>query len=685
MNSENNKKKKQNESKEIFQEIKKLRETLNKHIGLYHKKDSPEISDEVYDSIMRRLIELEEKNPEFKSETSPSQRVGSKPIESFKKIKHKIEQWSFDNIFNFDELKKWNEKTIRFVEKKINDKINKLNYVCELKIDGLKIVLTYEKGKLVTGATRGDGEIGEDVTANIKTIRNIPLELSFKIDLTVAGECWLSHEEFKKINKEKEKNNEAIFANTRNAAAGSIRQLDPKITAKRNLSFFAYDIDEITDKNKVPKTQEQELKLLKELGFNVNQNYRLCENIDEVEKFYQLWIHKKEKENYGIDGIVLKVNDNHTQQLIGYTAKSPRFGVAYKFPATQTTTKIKDIILQIGRTGVITPVAILEPVQIAGAVVSRATLHNEDEIKRLDIRIGDVVVIQRSGDVIPDVISVVKDLRNKNNKPYIFPKYVSGCGGDGRIERIEGLSAYKCVNKNSFEQLLRKMEYFVSKKCFNIDGFGPQIVELLMENNLINTFDDIFKLKKSDLINLPRFAEKSAENLIQSINKSKKITLPRFLTSLSIDFIGEEMAHIISKHFGNLKSVLNAKKDEFEIVYGIGEKSASSISEWFRKEENKRLIYRLLECVEIENFEIEKPTGKFFGKTFVLTGTMFSLDRDLAKGKIRNLGGNVSSSVSKNTDFVVVGNDPGSKYDKAKDLGVKILSEKEFIKLIENK
>jgi len=688
MNSENNKKKKQNESKEIFQEIKKLRETLNKHIGLYHKKDSPEISDEVYDSIMRRLIELEEKNPEFKSETSPSQRVGSKPIESFKKIKHKIEQWSFDNIFNFDELKKWNEKTIRFVEKKINDKINKLNYVCELKIDGLKIVLTYEKGKLVTGATRGDGEIGEDVTANIKTIRNIPLELSFKIDLTVAGECWLSHEEFKKINKEKEKNNEAIFANTRNAAAGSIRQLDPKITAKRNLSFFAYDIDEITDKNKVPKTQEQELKLLKELGFNVNQNYRLCENIDEVEKFYQLWIHKKEKENYGIDGIVLKVNDNHTQQLIGYTAKSPRFGVAYKFPATQTTTKIKDIILQIGRTGVITPVAILEPVQIAGAVVSRATLHNEDEIARLGLRIGDTVIIKKAGDVIPEVVRVLIELRTGKEKKFSMPTKCPMCGSDVKKETIgtkATSAALYCSNRNCFAQDLERMIHFVSKKGMNVIGMGDRIVEKLITEGLVSEYADIYELEQGDLEVLEKFGEKSAENLISAINMSKKTTLSRFLYALGIRHVGEETAELIAQNFPNIlldASSFKLQVSSLESIEGVGPIVAEEIVKWFADKHNQKIVAKLLLHLRIERKKEEVKSKKLQNQTFVLTGSLETLSRDDAKARIKSLGGKVASSVSKNTDYVIAGADPGSKFTDAQKLGVQILLEQEFLKLL---
>ena len=687
---ENKKKRKQeNEtSEEIKKQIEKLRETLNKHIDLYHKKDTPEISDEAYDSLMNELVKLEEKYPQFKSTLSPSQRIGSKPLGEFKKTKHFVKQWSFDNIFNFEELKKWDEKVKRFVQKEIENN-SEVEYLCELKIDGLKIVLTYENGILKTGATRGDGIVGEDITQNIKTIKNIPLKLKLQVDIIVTGECWLSEKELERINKERKKEGEPLFANSRNAAAGSIRQLDSKITAKRNLNFFTYDIDNIADSRGLNadlrrriKTQEEKLEFLKELGFNVNSNFKLCKNINEVEDFYKTWSEKKHDEDYGIDGIVLKINNNETQKALGYTAKSPRFGVAYKFPATQTTTIIKDIIFQVGRTGVITPVAVLESVRVAGSLVSRATLHNEDEIRRLDIRIGDTVIIQKAGDVIPDIVSVILDLRKKDSKPFVFPKRISGCGGDGRIEKIKGQVAYRCVDKKSFSLLSKKIHYFVSKKCFNIDGVGPQIVDLLMENGLINSFDDIFKLRKEDLLSLPRFAEKSADNLINSIEKSKKITLARFLTSLSIDFIGEETSNILAKEFGALDKIIKAQKENFQNVFGIGGKSAESLFDWFKNKNNLDLVRELLRYVKIENLKTQKVQSKFKIKTCALTGTVFGMSRDEAKEKIRNLGSNISDSISKNTNYVIVGSNPGSKYEKAKKLGVKILNEKKFLELL---
>lgn len=688
MKSGNHKIKGEKETEEIKKQIEKLREILNRHIDLYHKKDTPEISDEVYDSLMRELVSLEEKYPQFKSLLSPSHRVGSRPLDKFKKTKHAVKQWSFDNIFDFNELKKWDEKIKRFVQKETKNN-SVTEYLCELKIDGLKIVLTYENGVLKTGATRGDGIIGEDVTQNIKTIKNIPFKLKLPIDITVAGECWLSETELERINKERKKEGEPLFANSRNAAAGSIRQLDSKITAKRNLNFFTYDIDELKSSNhkiikseNQIKTQEEELIFLKELGFNVNPNFKLCKNINEVENFYKKWSKEKHTQDYGIDGIVLKINDNETQKALGYTAKSPRFGVAYKFPAIQITTVIKDIIFQIGRTGVITPVAILEPVRIAGSVVSRATLHNEDEIRRLDVRIGDTIIMQKAGDVIPDVVSVVSDLRKKDSKPFIFPKKILGCGGDGKIEKIPGQVAYRCADKNSFSLLSKKIHYFVSKKCFNIDGMGPQIVDLLMENGLINSFDDIFKLRKEDLLSLPRFAKKSADNLINSIEKSRKITLARFLTSLSIDFVGEETANTISEEFKSLDKITKAKTEDLQNVYGVGEKSAQSIYEWFKDKNNFMLVQNLLKYVNIENLKNKKEEGKFKEKSFVLTGSLSNMSRDEAKEKIRKFGGDISSSVSKNTSYVIAGTDPGSKHWKAKKLNIKILNEEEFLKLL---
>jgi DNA ligase (NAD+) len=663
-------------TKEKYQKLKKL---IIYHQHLYHEKDAPEISDEAYDSLLRELNNLESEFPSLKDKDTPSERIGGKPLDSFKKIKHKVRQWSYDNVFSFEELQKWEERAIRFLKKE-GEEVENLEYTCELKIDGLKAVLNYEKGELVNGATRGDGVAGEDVTQNLKTIKDIPFQIGENISLVAIGEIWLKESEFERINKEKEKREEAEFANPRNAAAGTMRQLDPSIVASRNLNTFAYDIDLFESKNvPEPETQFRELEMLKKLKFNVNPHFKLCENLNEVEKYYRKYIGKKEKFDYGVDGVVVKVNDKRLQEILGHTGKSPRFGVAYKFPAAQVTTKVEGIALQVGRTGVITPVAQLSPVFIDGSTVSRATLHNEDEIKRLDVRIGDTVILQKAGDVIPDIVKVLTELRDGSQKPYKFPKKVLACGIGGKIERIPGQAAHRCVNKNSFEQLKRKFHYFVSKKAFNIDGLGPKVVDKFLELGLITNFDDIFTLQEGDILELEGFQDKSVKNLMKSIEESKKITLSRFLVSLSIDQVGEETAIDLSNHFGGLEKVKKSDLSELQNIEGVGEIVGKSIFDWFRSKDSSDLTDRLLKHVKIEEQRV--VSKKLSGKTFVLTGTLKSMERDEAKEKIRSLGGDVSGSVSKRTDYVVAGEKAGSKANIAKELGVKILSEKEFLAL----
>ncbi len=652
-----------------------LRNTIKHHNYLYHTKDAPEISDEAYDSLLKELILLEEKYPELHSSTSPTQRVGGEPIESFSKVKHKVRQWSYDNIFNHKELLKWDEKTKRFITKSGDIAESNLEYYCEPKIDGLKIVLNYEKGRLVQAATRGDGESGEDVTHNVKTIKSIPLQLNRGIDLIAVGECWLPHSELKRINKKRVKEGEQPFANARNAAAGTLRQLDPKVASSRNLDAFIYDIDFI--EKDAPQTQESEISLLKDLGFKTNNKNKLCVGVEEVESYYKKLSTRKGKDEYEIDGVVLKLNSVDLQTKIGYTAKSPRFGVAYKFPAEQVTTKVYDIVLQIGRTGVITPVAVLEPVLVAGSTVSRATLHNEDEIERLDVRVGDTVILQKAGDVIPDIVKVLTEFRDGSQKKYIFPKTVPACGGDGQIERIPGQAAHRCVNKNSYDQIRRRFHYFVAKQNFNIEGLGPQIIDVLLDEGLITEYADIYRLEKGDLMSIPRFGDKSVDNLLASIEGSRDITLPRFISSLSIDQVGEETAHLLAKKFGSIEGLMRAKAEDLESIDGVGSVVANSIVSWFEDSTNISTLKNLLREVNIQTID-SSVTSDFAGKTFVLTGTLTSVSRDEAKEKIRRLGGNVSSSVSSKTDYVVAGQNPGSKYDKAKELGVKTLNEKEF-------
>lgn len=663
--------------KEIQDRFEKLKIILERHSSLYHTHDAPEISDEAYDSLVREFEQLEKDYPELKSTDSLSERVGGEPLKEFVKVKHDKKQWSFDDAFDFEELEKWDEKVRNFISKE-GLSSEKIEYCCELKIDGLKIVLTYENGKLVRGATRGDGSVGEDVTSNVKTISSIPLSLKGGESVTVVGEAWIGKNDLQKINKEREKQGEPLYANTRNLAAGSMRQLDPKMTAERKLNCFIYDIDSFS--GKAPDTQSGELDLLQSLGFSVNKNYRVFNSIKEIQEYYLGWVEKRHSLDYELDGIVIKINSRKIQEALGYTAKSPRWGVAYKFPAEQVTTILEDIVLQVGRTGVLTPVAHLKPVVVSGSTVSRATLHNEDEIRRLDVRIGDTVILQKAGDVIPDIVSVVKELRTGKEKEYVWPTHVAVCGGDGSIERIPGQAAWRCVNKNSFEQQKRKFHHFVSKKAFDITDMGPKVADLLLQEGLISEYADIFTLKRGDLLALPRFAEKSVDNLLLSIKKSSKVRLSRFLVGLSIPQVGEETAIELADKFKTLEKLREVDFETLEKMEGIGPIIARSIVDFFKSKDNKKMIDNLVKEITFEKTE-SIGKGPLKGKTFVLTGTLESMSRDEAKEKIRSLGGSIGESVSKETSFLVAGENTGSKYKKAQDLGVKILSEKEFLSL----
>lgn len=670
--------KKEKATPAIVERLKKLRAAVEKHRYNYHVLDKEEISSEALDSLKKELFELEAQYPELYDPNSPSQRVAGEPLKEFSKVHHKVEQWSFGDAFSEKDMEDFDARIKRFL---VQDEIKEApQYVSELKIDGLKIVLEYKKGELFQVATRGDGKIGEDVTINVRTIESVPLKLNYPVDIIVEGEVWMSKKIFKKLNKEQEKKGLPPYANPRNVAAGSIRQLDPKITASRKLDVFIYDVAKY-DGQDVPRSQMEELEFLKKLGFKVNSHAKLCKNISEVLDFWKKWKSDSKKQDYWIDGIVVKVNDIVMQKSLGYTGKSPRFGIAYKFPAEQVTTVVEDIKLQIGRTGVLTPVAHLKPVSVAGSTVSRATLHNEDEIQRLDVRVGDTVILQKAGDVIPDIVSVLKELRTGKEKPYKFPTHVPECGGDGSIERIPGEAAWRCVFKNSDIQQKRRLYHFVSKKCFNMDGVGPRQIDAFMEHGLVSRADDLFTLTKGDLLALPRFAEKSADNVIESIEKAKKISLARFLFSLSIPQVGEETAEDVEKHFKNLEKVRGATTEDLMKINGVGDVVAQSIVDFFKDKDHKILVDDLLKHVSIKR--VESASGsKLSGKTFVLTGTLETMSRDEAKVKIKSLGGDVTSSVSVKTSYVVAGNDPGSKYETAIKLGVKVLSEGEFLKLI---
>jgi DNA ligase (NAD+) len=660
--------------------VDKLRETIDRHRYLYHVENREEISAEALDSLKYELAKIEEKYPDLVTPSSPTQRVAGAPLPEFKKVSHAVEQWSFNDAFTEEDIRAFDERVKRFLRKHYGYSVFP-TYTCELKIDGLKVILTYIRGVLQVAATRGDGKVGEDVTHNVRTIESIPLRLQKEVDVVVEGEVWLSEGELVRINKEREKENEVPFANPRNAAAGSLRQLDPRVTAKRKLDSFAYDMASFG--KVLPKTQYEELELLKELGFKVNPYFIRCSTIEDVALFWRKWNKKDQKLNYWIDGVVIKVNEKEYQDALGYTGKAPRFAIAWKFPAEQVTTVIEDIVLQVGRTGVVTPVAHLRPALVAGSTVSRATLHNEDQIKRLDVRVGDTVILQKAGDVIPEVVAVVKEMRTGKEKKYCFPENVSECGGDGAIERVPGQVAYRCVSKDSFIQQSRKFHHFVSKKAFDIDGLGPQIVDLLLEEGLVSSPADIFTLTVGDLEGLSGFKDKAINNLIGSIEKSKAVTLPRFLISLSIDQVGEETAYDIAKHFGELSRIRNATEEELEEINGVGSVVAHFIYTWFREKKSVQFIEKLLKHISILKHDKVASATELSGKVFVLTGTLSSMTRDEVKDIIRKNGGEIGSAVSESTDFVIAGKNPGSKYTNAQELGVAVISEEEFVQLVE--
>ncbi|MDP1624900.1 MAG: NAD-dependent DNA ligase LigA [bacterium] len=672
-------------SKDIKERAIRLRAEIDRHRRLYHTLDEPEISDTAYDSLIKELEDIEAEWPVLQTPDSPTQRVGAEPLEEFLKVKHKVPQWSFNDAFSEEDMIAFDERVKRFIKAETGSTANP-TYICELKIDGLKLVLEYEKGVLVRAATRGDGTTGEDVTQNARTIGAVPRRLTKPVDIIVEGEVWMSKSNLARLNVEQEKAGKPLFANPRNVAAGSMRQLDPKITAARRLDNFVYDIARYSsvDGSAMPKTQSEELNLLEELGFKVNKHRRHVNDIAGTIAYWKEWQKKAPKEDYLIDGVVVKVDERVFQEALGYTGKAPRWGIAFKFPAEQVTTVVEDIVFQVGRTGVITPVAELRPVLVAGSTVSRATLHNEDEIKRLDVRIGDTVILQKAGDVIPDIVKVVTELRTGKEKPFAFPTHINECGGDGRIERVPGQAAHRCVVRDSQTLLRRKFHYFASRTALDIDGCGPAVIDALLDAGLISTFPDLFRLKKGDVLALPRFAEKSADNLLASINAARKTTLPRVLTGLSIDHVGEETAHDLAAHFKTMDALAVAAAagpEALEAIDGVGPVVAASAHAWFKDPLHKKMLARLMAELDIEKVA-DLSGGKLAGLTFVLTGTMPTLERAEAEDLIRAAGGSVSGSVSKNTSYVVAGESAGSKLEKAQSLGVKVIGEEELRRML---
>jgi DNA ligase (NAD+) len=662
--------------KEAKERLEKLRALVERHRRLYYVLDAPEIADSAYDELEDEIRRIEERYPELRAAHSPTQRVGGEPVAAFKKVPHKVAQWSFNDAFSEEDMRDFDKRVRKAAG------AEKVEYACELKIDGLKVVLEYEKGSLVTAATRGDGAVGEDVTHNVRTIESVPLALARPVDIIVEGEVWMSEAQLARLNEAQKEKGLPPYANPRNAAAGSIRQLDPRIAAARKLDAFIYDVAQASED--LPETQQEELEYLKGLGFKVNKHHALAKDIEEVLAYWEEWKGKSKSQGYWIDGIVVKANDRSVQERLGYTGKAPRFAIAFKFPAEQVTTVVEDIVLQVGRTGVLTPVAHLRPVLVAGTTVSRATLHNEDEIRRLDVRAGDTVILQKAGDVIPDIVQVLTELRPRGTKPYRWPAAVAECGESGAIERVPGQAAWRCKEKNSFAVLRRKLRYFASRGALNIEGLGPSTVDALLEKGLVEHADDFFTLKEGDLLTLDGFAEISAKKLVESIRKAAQgAPLSRVVTALSIPQVGEETAILLAQNFKTIDDIAAASEDDLAAINGIGPIVAKAIFEWFREKENRALVQNLKKHIKIESEKVsDKRSLPLAGLTFVLTGGMESMSRDEAKERIRKLGGDVSSSVSKKTAYVVAGDEAGSKLDKARELGVKILSEREFLKLI---
>ncbi|MFA6190360.1 MAG: NAD-dependent DNA ligase LigA [Candidatus Staskawiczbacteria bacterium] len=679
---------------DIEQRVKKLRETINHHRYLYHVLDKQEISDFALDSLKKELFDLEQQYPELITSDSPTQRIGGKPLKEFKKIKHLHKMLSFNDAFSQEDMQDWQERFIKLVPEK--EKSN-INYYCELKIDGLAIELIYKNGNFITGSTRGDGSVGEDITQNLKTVEAVPLKienLKLKIpeQLVVRGEVFITKKEFNRINKEQQAKGLPVYANPRNIAAGSVRQLDPKITSGRKLDSFAYDLIS----NEVV-THEEKHKILKELGFKTNKHNKYCKSLKEVFEFREHWIQEREKLDYEIDGVVVIINNNKIFEELGVVGKAPRGAIAYKFPQAEATTKVVDVRVQVGRTGAITPVAVLEPVQVTGITITRATLHNEDEIKRLGLKIGDTVIVGRAGDVIPNVIKVLPELRTGHEKTFKMPEKCPSCSA--KLVKLEGEAILRCPNVKCIAKQRRNFYHFVSRTAFNIDGLGPKIIDKLFDYGLVNDSSDLFELKVGDIVNLedglPRkkpeafvsgFAEKSAENLIKSIQEKREISLAKFIYALGIRNVGEETAIDLAKHFGNIKKIKDAKLEDFEAILDIGPVVSKSIYEWFADKDNTRFIDKLEKFVKID--PVIRPgasagaSAKLVGKTFVLTGSLETMSRDQAKAKIRELGGDTAESVSKNTSYVIVGSEPGSKADRARQLGVTILTEQQFLELI---
>lgn len=663
---------------EIEKRVAELNKLLHEYGHAYYVLDKPLVPDAVYDQLLHELIALEKANPSLIYPDSPTNRVGGSPLQGFRKVTHTYPMLSLSNAFGEEDLRDFDRK----IRQAIGDDFS---YVCELKIDGLAIALRYENGVFVQGATRGDGTVGEDITANLKTIRAIPLRLKEPVTIEVRGEAYMPKKSFETLNQARSEKGEELFANPRNAAAGSLRQLDPKIAASRNLSTFIYAIGGDGEAYGIDSHAEM-LDYLETLGFPSNKEREFCETIEDVLAFINKWTENRPNLPYEIDGIVVKVNRYAHQDELGYTAKSPRWAIAYKFPAEEVITKVVDIELTVGRTGVITPTAILTPVQVAGTTVGRASLHNEDLIRGKDIRIGDTVIIHKAGDIIPEVVGVILEQRPEDSVPFEMPTNCIACGSE--LVRIEGEVALRCVNPTCPAQIAEGIKHFVSRNAMNIDGLGEKVVEQLLRAEYIRDVADLYHLEKEQLVKLERMGEKSATNLVEAIERSKENSVERLLFGLGIRHVGEKAAKLLAEQFETMDALMLAKEEDITAVNEIGEKMADSIVTYFSSDEVNELIARLKEVgvnmtYKGKKVQVEAGENPFAGKTIVLTGKLSQLTRNEAKAKIEELGGTVTGSVSKKTDLVIAGEDAGSKLTKASELGIEVWDEDRLVEQLQ--
>ena len=658
--------------KQVQEEISKLVSLLNKYSYDYYVEDNPQISDTEYDTLYKQLEKLEENHPEYILENSPTQRVGDRVLDEFEKITHKVPMLSLSNTFSTEDLRDFDARISKLVPGQ------NVEYICELKIDGLAISIKYENGKLISAATRGDGSVGEDVTENIKTIFSIPKVLKDNKTFEVRGEVYLPRKSFELLNTERETNNEVLFANPRNAAAGSLRQLDSKITAKRRLSAFIYSI--VGDDSIV--SQENALNTAKEYNLPVNPNFKLCKNIDEVIDYINYWTEHKKNLPYDIDGIVIKVNSYSTQEEVGYTQKSPRWATAYKFPEEELATKLLDVELSVGRTGIITPVAILDPIVISGSTVSKASLHNKDIIDELDIHIGDMVVVKKAGEIIPKVVRVIKELRSTESDKYIMPEICPSCGQQTFTKENDPFT--RCKNPDCPDQNIRRIIHFASRDALNIEGLGDKVVTTLYEKGIIAHTIDLFSLEREKLISLDRMGEKSVDNLLNAIENSKQNSLDKVIFALGILNVGKKAGKILAEKYLNLTNLMNATLDELVNLDDVGQITAESILDYLSDENNIKFINDLIKVGMNPQYEVQEVNTDniFAGKTVVLTGKLVELTRNEAKEYLEKYGAKVTGSVTSKTDLVIAGEKAGSKLAKAEQLGIRVINEEEFANMV---